>query len=105
MLHDPKRILTIEKWARWIAWVNLVSAVGYAVLFIIKQINPPPIYPYSVLSSDVQSILFKAPNMLNSLVPILRCMGLFLFLIGMSKTIRFLRHSYAKFAAASKTTG
>jgi hypothetical protein len=89
MLHHPKRILLIEKWSRWLAWLAVFSGgISIIVLVLVKSGAPAeafPIYSYGkTFAAQANSILFY-------LQPLASTLASFLMLMGVSLVTRLLR--------------
>lgn len=101
MLHNPKRLHLIETVSRWFAWLNFVSAVAYAVFFMYRITTDSlhfnlvaPTFPMEILG-----FWEKAPEVTKSIFTIFGALASFLFMLGVSKAVRFLRAYYAQVTA------
>jgi hypothetical protein len=96
MLHNPKRLNRIETWSRWLAWLDLIAATGYLILLTVKFFTNTFYLTYTSMPSEWLRFWEKAPIVTASIETIFGMLGSFLFLMGTSKAVRFLRTYYAQ---------
>jgi uncharacterized membrane protein YesL len=94
MLHNPTRIRAIEKWAKWLAWLNLIAAIGSIIFLAI--FSGKVSYALEVRTGIPTSFWETVPEFTRLILTSLGALADFFILMGASIVVRFLRKYYAQ---------
>ncbi|MEN8241523.1 MAG: hypothetical protein ABFS17_06360 [Chloroflexota bacterium] len=99
MIHNPKRILLIERWSGWLAWFSLVSGI-ISLMVILFGFFTGQIYSHPYHVDFTVRLLRQSDTIVTYLQPLITTKVMFLLLQGISKATHFLRKYYAQISTA-----